>query len=84
MAGSAGSWRLVMSRPDPGHRLVFADPKQAIDDLEPLGAAPPGHESARDRHVSEMDRECIVQDTPDTARGHSPTIRAGILIEPFL
>jgi hypothetical protein len=61
-----------------------------------MADAPAGDEGARDRHVGEMDRECIVQDTAHAggadkrparaapAWGHRPTIRAGILIEPLL
>ena len=46
--------------------------------------APPGDEGARDRRVGQLDRDRIVGDAPNTARGHHPTIRPRILVEPFL
>jgi hypothetical protein len=88
------SWRLVVSRSNPCYRLIIADPKKAIDGLNFLGAAPPGHERARDRRIGEMDRDSIVQDTPHAggadklpawaapARGHGPIIRSRILTIP--
>src|SRR5260370_24058049 len=41
----------------PAEDTVAGDPKQAVNGLNPLGGVPPGHESARDRHLGEMDRE---------------------------
>ncbi len=49
-------------RSDTWRRLVIADPIHSIEDLDPLGRAPAGHEGARDRRIEEIDSQRVVDD----------------------
>ena|SRR5258707_8710740 len=80
---SIRSRRLVVSCRYAWRRFVVSDAKQTVDRLDPPRSAPSGDERARNRHVGEIDRDGIIDDAPDTARGQRPTIRAGILVEPI-
>src|SRR5712671_8163574 len=47
-----------------------------------MPGAPSRHERARDRRVGEVDGNSVVDDGANTARGHCPAVRTGILVEP--
>jgi len=56
-------------RSDTRRWLVIADPIYSIEDLDPPGRTPAGHEGARYRRVEEIDYQRVVHDASCTRWG---------------
>ena len=65
-------------------RLVLPHSEQSIEHFDSMRVAPPGHKSARDLDIREVDGDRIVDDAVKARWRDRPAVRTSILIEPFM
>src|SRR6516164_1671216 len=76
------SRRPMQSRPHPRRRLILSDLEHPTSRLDLGASAPPSDESARERGISEVDRDRVIQHPPHPRGRHRPAIGAAVLVEP--
>jgi hypothetical protein len=70
---SQNSRRPVQSRPDPRLRLILLHLEHASGLLDFCSDAPPGHECAGERSISQLDREGVIS---------TPRVPEGVIAQP--